>query len=481
MLVISFVLTMFYFATRRRGYIVLVVVLTACALGVLRFSAWDGGLGSIEIRDSIGKKVTVIARIVDEPDEREKNTQLTVRPLLVNDVEFTSDELVLVFAPKYPKFSYGDIVEVSGSLKAPEPFGDEGKNEFDYPMYLASKNIHALVFHPSVTLRDSGQGSLVFSALFRFKSYFLENISEVFPEPHGALLSGLILGGKQSLGQEWLDIFKHAGIVHIVVLSGYNMTIVSQWLVAGFRFLGFYGSLSVGTIGIVLFTLMTGAGATVVRAAIMAIIALVARATGRTYTMGRALLLAAVFMVVHNPSILLYDPSFQLSFLASLGLVYVSPLLEKYVIWPKKHPVLREVIISTLATQFMVLPLLLYQTGLLSLVALPVNMLVLPLIPLTMLFGFIAGIVAIVVPPLATVVAIPGFALLSYILLIAKWSVAIPLATVSVVIGKTALVLAYAGMAVLLVRAHRTIAQSRSMKTPRVPSSLPPSEVVDKK
>ena len=127
------------------------------------------------------------------------------------------------------------------------------------------------------------------------------------------------------------------------------MTIVAEWLAVLFLFLGFYPSIIMASIGIVLFTLMTGAGATVVRAAIMALLVLLARLTGRTYDVSRALLFAGVIMVAIDPGILLYDPSFQLSFLAALGLLHVAPLIKPYFSKPRRSPILEEVVVSTLA------------------------------------------------------------------------------------------------------------------------------------
>ena len=285
---------------------------------------------------------------------------------------------------------------------------------------------------PSVTLLGMGEGNPITGTLFGVKARFESAIGDALPSPQSALLSGLLLGGKQSLGATWLERFRIAGIVHIIVLSGYNMTVVAEWLAVLFRSLGFYGSLGAGSVGIILFALMTGGGATVMRAAIMALIVLLSKATGRSYDMGRALLVAGALMVMQNPSILLFDPSFQLSFLASLGLIFISPILERHISLFRKLPMWREVLISTVATQVAVLPLLLYQTGMLSLISLPANLLVLPLIPLTMLCGFVAGAVALLSPTLGVFIGLPAYGLLSWILTVATYAEKIPFAALHI-------------------------------------------------
>ena len=247
------------------------------------------------------------------------------------------------------------------------------------------------------------------------------------------------------------------------------MTLVSEWLVVAFRRLGFSGSLSAGAIGIVLFAVMTGGGATVMRAAIMAVLVLLAKATGRNYDMGRALLFAGTLMVIRNPSILLFDPSFQLSFLASLGLIFVSPIVERRTTLFKKFPMWREVFVSTLATQVMVLPLLLSQTGMFSLVALPVNLIVLPAIPLTMLLGFMSAVLTLILPSLGAIASYPAYALLSWILSVADYASRIPYAAVAVTSVTPSITFFLYVLLVLLIWYEQHLARARRAQAPGAP------------
>jgi competence protein ComEC len=148
----------------------------------------------------------------------------------------------------------------------------------------------------------------------------------------------------------------------------------------------------------------------------MAILVIVARLTGRTSEMVRLLFLAGFLMLLWNPLILLHDPSFQLSFVATLGLLVFAPIIsEKLSFIPEKY-FLRETASATIATQIFVLPLLLFLMGEISLVAVPVNLLVLLFIPITMFFGFFAGLVGFVSTALALPLAYVSYLFLSYIL-----------------------------------------------------------------
>lgn len=412
-------------------------LLLFCCLGLIcgieRYAVWNLSEADAVLLSVVGNASHYSGIVIDEPDVREGKTHLTVE--LRTEGESPSRAVaarVLVIVNRFPEYHYGDQIALDGKLVFPKVLTEKDGRVFDYPQYLRTKGIRFQMIFPKITIMMSGQGNAVMSKLFAIKSGFEQAIAQALPSPQSALLSGLLLGGKQSLGAVWLERFQVAGIVHIIVLSGYNMTIVAEWLVVMFRSFGFYGSLSAGSVGIILFALMTGGGATVLRAAIMALIVLLAKATGRNYDMGRALLLAAALMVMQNPSILLFDPSFQLSFLASLGLIYVSPIVERRTKLFHSMPMLREVFVSTVATQVVVLPLLLYQTGMFSLVSLPANLLVLPLIPLTMFSGFIAGLIALASPTAAIFVGLPAYGFLSWILSVAEYAGEIPYAALHV-------------------------------------------------
>lgn len=479
-LLLSVSLLLIALVYRRKEFLYVVILLLFAVLGVLRYAFWKDAPLDPLIEREIGNVVELTGMVDDEPDIRESNTQLlvSVRALHLAATSSEAYGRLQVSVARYPEYRYGDLVRIKGKLLRPEKFIEEDGSVFDYPSYLAVKGIHYQVPFSVVTYEGRNEGNMIRGTLYTMKHKFLGVLSTILPEPHNALLGGLLLGGKQSLGDDWQDVFRRAGIVHVVVLSGYNMTIVSEWLVKIFSFMGFYGSLSVGGVGIILFALMTGAGATVLRAAAMALIALLARATGRTYTMGRALLVAGVCMVLQNPSILISDPSFQLSFLASLGLIFVTPVLEAHTKLFLRFPVWREIFLSTLATQIMVLPLLLSQTGMLSLVALPVNMLVLPVIPLTMLTGFLAGVVTVALPSIGFIAAIPAHALLAWVLSVASFAVRIPYASVSLSLSSGIMLFIYALFALLLWRVHAVTPHVQEEVSPQSPLL---SSVGDKK
>ncbi len=338
----------------------------------------------------------------------------------------------MVTADLYPKFQYGDRLLISGLLSKPKNFADAGGKIFDYQGYLAKEGIYYQISRPKVTLMGSGHGNFVVAKLFALKHAFLKNIGNLIPEPHASLLGGLVVGAKRSLGKNLLEDFRHAGVIHVVVLSGYNITIVAEAIMNFFGFLPSNAGRIFGALGIILFAIMTGGSATVVRASIMALLVILAKAVSRRYDIIRALLFAGFLMALQNPKILVFDSSFQLSFMSTLALIFVSPLLEKHFSFITEKFGLRSVVVATLSTQIFVLPMLLYKMGELSLVALPVNLLILFAIPSTMFFGFLAGVVGFISGALAFPWAFMATALLSYELWLVEFFSHLPFSFVAV-------------------------------------------------
>lgn len=360
----------------------------------------------------VGKKISAEGIVVAEPDVRENNTKLTVKLTVVEGNKVS--ERILVTVPIYPMYSYGDKISLTVLLKEPDKIESDDGRVFDYKGYLRVRGIWYISTFTTVNLISSGHGSLVKTMLFRVKHSFTNSINNALPEPESSLLAGLLLGSKQSLGKEWLQRFQLTGTSHIVVLSGYNIAIVAESIMDILSFIPKNLSFGSGVVGIILFTILSGGGASAWRAAIMVLVALFAKKTNRDYKVSRALGFAIVLMLASNPTLLVFDPSFQLSILATIGIVFVSPFVLPYLSKVSEKFGLREIISSTIATQIVVLPFLIYNTGIISLVSLPVNVLILSTIPLTMFLGFITGIFGFVSLYLSFIPAFFTYCLLWY-------------------------------------------------------------------
>lgn len=371
----------------------------------------------------VGTSTTIEVVVVTEPVRKEDRQRF---------VSEAFSGRIIVSAPLYPSIVYGDRIALSGVLKKPESFTTENGQLFDYPRYLAKDGVGYTMSFPGVEIVGHGEGNVVKQVLFSIRRAFLRSLERVVPQPGAALLGGITVGAEDGMPSGLEEIFRIVGLVHIIVLSGYNITIVAETIARLLsRFpLAVAWSGSAGSI--VLFVIMTGASPATVRAGIMALLVIVARAVGRRYDMGRALLIAGAAMVVHNPDVLLFDPSFQLSFLATLGLLYGSPLVAPFARFFPRRFQIQETVTATLATQIFVLPLLVYRTGMVSVIALLANIIVLPVMPATMLLTFLAGLSGFVTASAANPFGFAAHLLASFVIFIAETLAKVPFASVSV-------------------------------------------------
>ena len=411
---------------RRRSYLMLAVFALLLGVGLLR--------ASFVVRDAppeflrlLGQKEVLTGTVIAIPDVRETSQRLTVEV-----GKGGAHTRVLVVAPLFTKVEVGEQVSVSGTFQKPAAFATDGGRVFDYPAFLAKDGIFLLMQRASVNVTAPPSGEyLALAYLARVRGAFMDGLSVALPEPYAALAGGLVAGGKQGLGKELLGAFTTAGLVQIVVLSGYNVMIVAEFVLLLLGRLPRRIASTIAALAIVLFVLAAGASASAVRAGIMACIALYARTSGHSYSALRALAFAVVLMLLWNPLTLLYDPGFQLSVLATLGLVLASSRVQVVLRFIKSVS-LREAIATTIAAQCAVLPLLLYDTGNLSLVAFPANVLVAVATPLGMGLSFLAGIFGIIVPSLAPLLSLPAYLVLWYIVEVARIASALPFAQLAV-------------------------------------------------
>jgi competence protein ComEC len=375
--------------------------------------------------DAVQKMVKIIGTISEDPDVRLNSKQLNVK---LKD----KDASILVFVGREEEVSYGDNVEVSGILEEPENFITNSGKEFNYKRYLANRDIYYIIKNADIKITSNGNGSKIKTLLYKLRNSFIKNINKVISMPESDLANGLILGVRGGFDADTKQEFIETGTVHIIALSGYNVSIVAEGVMKTFGLI-FTEVISIifGIIIILLFIVMTGASSTAIRAGIMATIMLLGRMTNRKYIAGRALIIAGFLMAALDPRVLT-DMSFQLSFVATGGVLYLTP---KVLNWFKFLPMrfgFREMIASTVAATIAVLPILLNLTGVLSLVSLPANILILLLIPTAMLLIFITGISGFISPVISIIFGYISYLILLYILSIIHFFGSLSFASVTI-------------------------------------------------
>lgn len=405
-------------------------LIAACALlaAVLGMARLEFGIttGDPVLESLVNSKVTLVGQVVTEPDERENSTLVQVDVYLASSTHVSAG--VQAILPSHALVAYGDTVEVTGTLRHPEAFDTTLGRQFPYPQYLAARGIqYQLSFAQSFT-KESGGNPIIRAALW-IKKEFERGIEQSLPEPEAALAAGVTVGTKRALGPELTDIFRRVSLTHVIVVSGHHMTVIINALQRVLTIMPRGWQFGTTGFAVVFFILLTGASASAIRAGIMALIAAYARISGREFYAARALVFAACGMVLWNPLILAFDLGFQLSALATLGLIYITPIVERYIQWMTNRWKLREIAATTVGAQIAVTPLLLYQSGILSIVSLPANLLALFPIPLAMFFTCVAALSGLLLGPLAPIFSFPAYILLWYVINVAELLVILPFAS----------------------------------------------------
>ena len=375
-----------------------------------------------------GRMAVVEGTVADDPDRRDTSVRVPVEVATLNGKP--AEGKMLVVLPAGTDLQYGDTITARGLLEEPQTFQTATGRTFDYAGYLKARGIEAVM--QRAVLRSSTEGSPgVLRTLFVLKHTFERALESVMQAPQAALMEGFLLGEKHGLSAALTQAFVVVGLIHVIVLSGYNIGVVSEWTLRAFSlFLRRRAALVATAIIIVLFALMAGGGMATARAAIMGLIAIVARYLRRPALALRGLGAAVLAMLLWNP-LVVFDVGFVLSVLATLGLITLSPYVEtKLRLLPAGD--IRSVAATTIAVQMFVLPALLYYTGVLSFVSIPVNIIVLPLVPLAMLLGFAAGMLALLHPYPALLPALFGDVLLRAMIWLATSAAALPFAATTV-------------------------------------------------
>ncbi len=421
--------------TRYRVAFLAAIFCAALALGVLRADAFLIRQQSETIGPYVtaGKERAVVeGTVADDPERRATSLHAIVAVSKINGqlVQGT----VLAILERDEPLAYGDAIGLEGKIEEPQPFETNTGHLFDYKGYLEARGITAVMTRPTVlgVTQNGFQPRYIFQTLlFTTKHVFESSIEKLFPEPDGSLLEGILLGERRGIPQNITDAFIASSLVHVVVLSGHNITIVSEGVFRALAFLPRTARFGVGGVLMILFALMTGAGATTVRALVMALVALLARYLHRSALALRSLAVAAVGMILWNPASLLHDPSLILSVLATFGLITLAPWVEKKIkrVPNYKYFDLRSIVATTIAVEIFVTPMLLYTNGTLSFFALPANIIALPTVPVAMLAGFIAGLLGLIHPTLALLPTVVCDLFLKWLMLVATTTRALPFST----------------------------------------------------
>ncbi len=416
----------------------LAALMIAFALGGLRL-ALSPSSADVARYNNLGG-LTVNGRVDAEPDVRDSALQLRVAVDSVTRAGATTPTagLVLVEAPRNADIHFGDRISATGLLATPGEY-----DTFSYADYLARGGVYSLMRGAAVTV-EARAAFTPFAALIELRQAAAATIARSLPEPAASLLSGILLGLDQGLSPPVQAAFAATGTAHIIAISGFNMAILAGLVMATLRRLRVPSRPAVGIalVMLVAYTLLVGANAAVVRAALMSGLLVIAPLVRRKTYLPASLALAALALSALNPTVL-WDLSFQLSLFATLGIALFSdglaaPLDRALARWLPSGLVrwvggiVAESLTVCTAALIATLPLTILFFGRFSPLSLVVNVLIEPVQPALMVLGALAVAVTVIVPPLGQVLFWLDFVLLQWTLTVVRAFARLPFASTAV-------------------------------------------------
>src|SRR3989338_7368738 len=400
---------------KNKFYLLVALIFIAFIVGIIRFNQLSYRQSSLA--ELAGSEVSLTGYINSQPEIDGSRQKFVFK---------TNGEQILVTTNAYPRYAFGDKFKIIGELELPKNFDES----FDYITYLKKEGIRFVMSFPDIEKNNSRLNIsfseriklFAWSKIFSVKEKFEKSVGLSIPEPNASFINGILLGSRQNIPDDLKEAFNKTGTTHILAISGYNIMIISWAVLMGLIFFfkrrpAFWLSVAV----IIMFVILTGASASVVRAAIMGLILSFAHGYGRLYDQRNSIILAGGIMVFHNPFTLVFDIGFQLSFAAVLGIIYLYPIIDRKLKQVPKAGGFKEILLMTLSAQITVAPLLIYYFGGFSPLSLPTNVLILPFVPAAMFFGFLAGIGGMLFAPLGQIIGYAAWAVTTYQIEVVKF------------------------------------------------------------
>ncbi|MCY4525315.1 MAG: ComEC/Rec2 family competence protein, partial [Anaerolineaceae bacterium] len=437
--------------------------LLAMTLGGLRMSLAPTGSEIARFNNPGG--VSIDGLVSSSPELRDSGARflISASALVLDGERRPVSGEVLVLTTARSSLKPGDHVRATGLLQRPGEF-----DRFSWNDYLARSGVFSVLRDASVALLAKGQGVNLQTLLHDLNQRAGQRITAWLPAPWSALLKGILLGDESGLSPDLRENFNATGAAHVIAISGFNMIVLGGTVSALLRrtTLAPVARATIAVLTIMFYAMLVGAGAPVMRAALMSCLLIIAGALRRRVFTPASLAFAVIVLSFGNPTVL-WDIGFQLSAIATLGIMLlVDPLgagLQRllHAHFPPgagrvAQALLTEPLVVSMAAYLATLPLILRYFGRLSLLALPVNLLIVPVQAPLLILGLLATLTAFLAPLPAQLLYWLGLLPLSWTIEIVRAAALLPMANAEVQIDPQLTAATYLGLLLAaLIAVHR--------------------------
>ncbi|HEU5380209.1 MAG TPA: ComEC/Rec2 family competence protein [Ktedonobacteraceae bacterium] len=421
-----------------------VLVLLCLCLGAWRYATIAPNNDPAAVNTLIGaKKLDLLGNVADEPRLEDHSTLLTINVQSASQDggktwreahgTIQAQTPGSVFADPYAPH-YGDNVQLTGSLTPPPAYG--------------TPEMQASMTFPRVTITSHG-GNPLLVGLYQLRITLAAILLQALPQPEAALLIALFLSLRTPALKPLIPLFNVTGCAHLIAPSGFKVTLFAGLITRGTGWLvprrGQQDWLllpaqrrrgrwrrwlrtSLVMLGIVVYTVLSGAGPAALRAGIMGCLLVLAPRLERLYNVYTALALTALLMSLADPFVL-WDTGFQLSVIGTAGIVLLTPFFQHLLSFMKRLPWgehAAEIVAVTLAAQVATLPIFCLSFNQISFVAPFANIATVPLLGLLLCLGALICLVGLLSMPLALICGWLAWPLLWYVTTAISWCAHLP-------------------------------------------------------
>ncbi len=372
-----------------RIFIIVLFVILLCSLRNYYDLYIESEVRNYVDKNYLNERVELVGYVSEEPIYKHEYARVIFR------VDSQESFLVQSNTSRFPRLEVGQVCTIAGNLVEPESF--EG---FDYKAFLRNRRIYYIVRYPILNCSDEREGFFLKNSLMDFKRKVRSIVESKLTEPQASLFLGVLFGEKRVFEEDFGEALRVASITHIIVASGYNVSIIFLGINKIFFFVSKRPRTLLTIFLIWLYCVLAGLSPSIIRATIMLSLTLLAVYYGVVSNINIVFFTSAFIFVLIDPRII-KEIGFLLSISATGGLIYITPILDAYIqkildftipferLKGSIYKFLQNYFIPSLACTIITMPIIAYSFQKISIIGVVTNILILPVLEYTLILGFI--------------------------------------------------------------------------------------------